>query len=269
MPMDSPDVLRYTTHMPIESWPRPRFEPGGGDAMVLYAVFGAFGELEPLRAERYRTEGPPEGVEVFAYGPMMHPEVLDSFRSEWAWQRLEESAPDLWAEVARAEQCMVLRGVVHDPGSLDYLRDVIGTITYLLDGGGIAVYDAQVLRWWSTDDWHRRVFEQASFGASPHVSILFTDDDAGRGRWYHTRGMRKFGRPDLSVTNVPEGADDSVVDLIGLFIEHQALGGHIAEEGEVRVAGLPEGLVCRHAGDLDDVDFNDTHVEIAWPEDAR
>lgn len=233
---------------------------------MLYAVFGDFDELGPLHAKAYRSEGPPHGVELTSYVGPERRDVLDGFRSGWAWDRFATDSPELAAAVAGAPRCLLLRGVVTDPSTLDYFRDVIGLIAYLNDAGGLAVYDAQILRWWSAEEWREAVFARGDLRPSQHVAISFTDDDADRGRWYHTRGMRKFGRPDLSVTHVPEGMDDGALDLIVRFIEFQALGGHVSERQEIRVAGLPPGLECRHAGDAEDVDFNNSHIEIAWPE---
>ena len=80
--------------------------------------------------------------------------------------------------------------------------------------------------------------------------------------------MRKYGRPDLSVRGVGEGHADGVALLIERFVEFQALGGVIAEGEEIRMKGLPAGGVCRHAGSLDDPDFNNVHVEVVWPAGA-
>ncbi len=41
-----------------------------------------------------------------------------------------------------------------------------------------------------------------------HVVILTSEECSGDGRpltWFHTRGMRKFGRPDLSSTTSRPG----------------------------------------------------------------
>ncbi|MGE0791079.1 MAG: hypothetical protein AB7S26_35735 [Sandaracinaceae bacterium] len=245
----------------LASWPRPHFQPGGGDAQVLYAVFGRFEALEPLSATKYRSAGPPDGVEISSYGAPEQRDVLDDFRSGWAWDRFVEESPELAGAVADTSRCLVVRGVVTDPSTLDYFRDLIGLIAYLNDGGGLAVYDAQILRWWSPDEWRNDVFARDDLRPSQHVGIFLSDDDH-RGRWYHTRGMRKFGRPDLSVTHVPDGVDDRVLDLITRFINLQAQGGHVPEGQEIRIAGLPPGLRCHHAGDADDVEFNNAHIEI-------
>jgi hypothetical protein len=168
----------------------------------------------------------------------------------------------------RTTECLVLKGVVPDPETLDYFRDVIGLIAYLADQGGVGVYDAQILEWWSADEWREDVFGPGTLRPTKHVSILYSDDEQDRGRGFHTRGMRKFGRPDLSVTGVPESMDEAVVELIRRFIHLQALGGRVSEGEPIRMAALPAGLTCRHAGDADDLDFNNSHIEIAWPRGA-
>ena len=92
-----------------------------------------------------------------------------------------------------------------------------------------------------------------------------SDDDTPETIWLHTRGLRKFGRPDISVRPVPLAYVEPVIGLLNRFIELQALGGLIADGQEIRMKDLPAGMICRHAGDLEDPDFNNVHVEIAWP----
>lgn len=82
---------------------------------------------------------------------------------------------------------------------------------------------------------------------------------------HHTRGMRKFGRPDLSAHGVSSRHREAIIELFDRFIEFQAFGGIITEGMEIRMGGLPSGMTCRHGGDLDDPDFNNVHVEITPP----
>jgi hypothetical protein len=76
--------------------------------------------------------------------------------------------------------------------------------------------------------------------------------------------MRKFGRPELSIHDVPDELYDPIIDLFERFIELQAFGGVIAEGQDIRMKTLPAGMTCHHQGDLEDPDFNNTHVEIKW-----
>ncbi len=58
-----------------------------------------------------------------------------------------------------------------------------------------------------------------------------------------------------------------MIDLCERFIEMMAFGAVIAEGQEIRMNSLPAGMRCHHAGDHDDPDFNNVHVEIMWPDD--
>jgi hypothetical protein len=140
-----------------------------------------------------------------------------------------------------------------DQGDLNYLRGAVGLLTFLLDHGGIVIYDPQMFLWWEPGEWRDRIFRPD--GAVPwhHVAILTAEEpeDASLA-WFHTRGMRKFGRPDLSVHRVPPKYRGAVIDLFERFIELQAFGGVIAEGQEIRMKRLPKGMTCRHAGDVDD-----------------
>lgn len=71
-----------------------------------------------------------------------------------------------------------------------------------------------------------------------------------------------FGRPDLGMFNVTPDLKDGAIEMVNRFIEFQAFGGILEEGKEISMQGLPEGLFCHHAGDLDDPDFNNVHVEI-------
>jgi len=157
----------------------------------------------------------------------------------------------------------VVRGEIPNPPDLNYLRDVIGLTTYLLDHGGIVVADPQQFELYDTGRWHREIFDSGTPNVCKHVKILFSDN--ADGRWYHTRGLRKFGRPDLSVCGVPAEYFEGVIELFNRFIELQALGGVLTEGQEVRMKSLPPGLCCHHAGSLDDPEFNNVHVKITWP----
>jgi hypothetical protein len=89
--------------------------------------------------------------------------------------------------------------------------------------------------------------------------------EEGGTEWIFTRGMRKFGRPDISVHGVAERYREAVIKMCNRFIEFLAYGGDIPDGREIRINGLPEGMVCRRRGDFEDPDFNNIHAEIVWP----
>ena len=178
---------------------------------------------------------------------------------------MRKANPSLFARIEQAPECVTIHGEVVDPPDLNYLRDCIGLVTYFLDHGAVAATDAQQLKFYDRVEWRREFFDSGKPNVHRHVSILFSDEPSGGGRWFHTRGMRKFGRPDLSLHHVPQAHEKAVIDLCDRFIELQALGGLIPEGQEIRMASLPSGLICRHKGKVEDPDFNNVHVEIQFP----
>lgn len=250
----------------LKSWNREYYVAGGGEPFLFYVVFGNIDLSAPLSRSKYRSQGAPAGIDVMSFGPEKQPEVPGSFCEGLLWDVLVEEAPDTAAEVIRCEQCLVLRGTPSDDTSLDYLRDTVGLITYLLDQGGCAVYDPQMLRWWPPAEWKSEIFDPADSVPGHHTVILISEEDEPGLRWFHTRGMRKFGRPDISVHNVSAEEEEGIIKMCQRLIDLQARG-HVVSEGQViRMDSLPTGGVIRHAGDFDDPEFNNVHIEVSWPE---
>ena len=196
-----------------------------------------------------------------SYGPGAHPEVPGSFREGYTWEQLKLDSPEFAATIGEQTNCWVIRGQLQDAPTLNSFRDVIGFITYLLDEGGVCVYDPFIMKWWRPEEWREQIFDVASPAPHAHVVILCSEQGDGS-QWFHTRGMRKFGRPDLSMHDVTTEHDAAVIELFNRFIELHALGGVLPEGQVVRMRGLPEGLRCFHGGDYDDPDFNNVHLEI-------
>jgi hypothetical protein len=253
----------------LPSWKRNYFEVCEGEAFLFYIAFGDVTQKLPLDGKKYRCAGVPSGFDLMAYDKAHHADVFDGFLHDYPWDRLKEENPGLACKIAHSRGCAVLRGNRKNPQTLNYLRDCVGVLTCLLDHGACAVSDPQMFQWWSPDLWRERIFDPAAPVPLHHVVTLYSEDEASPNLlWVHTRGMRKFGRPDISVRGVGAAYKDAVVNLCQRFIEHQAFGAVIPEGKPVRMASLPPGGVARHGGSLDDPDFNNVHVEIVWPKRA-
>lgn len=248
----------------LPDWPRRHFKEGGGKPFLFFVVFGKFQDLPGLSASKYRSTGLPSGFELSRYDAERHPDVLSRFQDGFVWNQFQVNNPDLANRVVESTECLILRGEIEDCDKLNYLRDSVGLVTYLLDQGGVTIYDPFMFRWWEPELWRERIFDPSAPVPTHHVVVLTSEESAPSLTWFHTRGMRKFGRPDLSIHNVPTKYRDAIIDLCNRFIEFQAFGGIIEEGQEIRMRSLPTGMTCHHGGHLDDPDFNNTHVEIAW-----
>jgi hypothetical protein len=211
----------------------------------------------------------PEWLELVSNDRTSHPETITGYQSGPVWEMYHRKDPSLVRVAEQATQTITLRAEVYDPPDLDYFRDTIGVVTYLLDCGGVAVSDMQQLKLWSVDEWRQTVFAPNKPVPRQHVVILTSpEENDPELLWFHTRGLRQYGRPDLSVRRVGTAYREAITHLLDRLIELHAYGGVIEEEQEVRMHDLPPGGVCQHAGELDDPDFNNIHVEIVWPGDV-
>lgn len=249
----------------LETWKREFFTAGGGDPFLFYVIYGEIDLSEPMSRTTYRSNGAPDGIDVMSCGPEKNPEVPGSFRSGYVWDEFATEDPELASTVTKCEHCLILRGTPSDSTTLNYLRDIVGLITYLLDCGGCVVYDPFMFRWWRPSEWKEHIFNPAAAVPRHHTVILTSEETDPSLTWFHTRGMRKFGRPDISVHNVSTKWVGGVIELCNRLIEHQAFGHVVSEGQEVRMVSLPPGGVIRNAGDLDDPDFNNFHLDIRWP----
>lgn len=253
-----------TMGSPLVEWPRRHYVPGGKHPFLFYVVYGRVDTTTTLFRTRYRSNGIPDGIDVIVYGPTDHADQVAAFRDGYLWNQLSAQKPNLAAKVAAQDCCLVLTGEIIDPPTLNYFRDVIGYLTFCLDAGGVAIYDPLMFKWWEPSEWRSHIFDISSSAPRHHVVILVSEDSEGT-EWIHTRGMRKFGRPDISVHKVRPQHKDAVIDLCNRFIELLAFGGIVQHDQEVRLNSLPSGMKCFRKGDDEDPDFNNEHIEIVWP----
>jgi len=240
-------------------WARPRFQPSGGSAMIFYALYGVFPQSIQVSGEKYRTVGVPKGVRI---KKVTREDKADfPFTGAGISRLLQRQNSELAAAIQKAPECLILTGEVEDPPDLNYLRDSIGLATYFMDEGGEALIDPQKLGLYSRDSWHQEIFEPEPPRLLNHAVIMVSPEPLGT-KWIHTRGLRKFGRPDISIPGVSLVYEDAFLDLCNRLILLQAEGAVIAEGEQVQLDTLPFPLTCHHDGNPDDPDFNNVHVEI-------
>lgn len=245
----------------LPSWERPHLQPNGGDAHLYFKVHCDFsGPAFKVSRERHRCAGLPEGLSLTFSRRGEQPEVL-AFGTEPPFRSyLDELPSDRVRAVLDAPCCAVLRGVVGAPSTLDYLRDAVGIVQALIDAGGVAVFDPYRLAWWAGPAWTDQIFGPAAPVPHRHVTILASPDSDGT-IWMHTRGMLKFGRPDVSIRRLPVDLQDAAVELADRLIAFQALGAVVPDGQVISIPGLPDWR-CRTTGTLDDPDFTNVHLEI-------
>lgn len=235
-----------------ESWPRPRYVAGGGDALVALEVCGEFAaDWAPLEL--------PDGLKATV-------KANDFARfGEAEAEMLRVSNPGAARAMEAAPQVVSVRGVVADPPDLEYLRFTLGLIHDLLRFGGAGVIDPQTLQVFSPPQW-REIYWSGAFEPTSHATILLSPE--ADKIWLHTRGMRLFGRPDVSCHGVLPAEVELLQPVFNGLIRMMAAGAIIPDGQMVQAVGIENRLICRNSGGLDDPDFSNFRVELEW-EGAR
>lgn len=255
------------TPPPAASWPRPYWHPSAEQVILHFYVFGTFPPELVIPAPRYGSPGLPAGmtIERFQHAALRHWEgypLADELGGV-----LRDDTPEAFEQSRVAPDVLVVRGQLADAATLDYLRDTLGVLAGLLDIGAVSILDPQTLRLFSAADWRGQFLLKGGAPARNHVLIVHTaTEDQPQRSWVRTRGMRKFGRPDISIHHVPERDVDRAGALCLQLVELQALGAHFAADQPLTVEGLPSGLVAKPGGDMGDPRFNNTHVAFRWPD---
>jgi len=101
------------------------------------------------------------------------------------------------SRILDATAIYVVKLEVHEPADLGHLQAAWAAAKWLCELGAGFVLDAHAIRWWSTQQ-VAKLDASRDFDVRNEISIVFeTDATPGFGHVMHTRGLAKFGRPDL------------------------------------------------------------------------
>jgi len=245
------------------AWQRPHWQASDEEILLQFYVFGKFDAVR-VPSSAYGSPGLPAGIEAVSH--------YHSALRQWEGYPLKgpmgrmfkADAPDAWQLAFDAPEVMVVRGALKDSQATGYLRDTLGVLAGMLDIGGTAILDPQILSLLDADAWRRKYLVRGGAPIRNHLLILCDAESPGRS-WIHTRGMRKFGRPDISIRDVPDHAVDRAGVLCEKLVELEALGAHFSDGQRLDVDGMAGGVVAHLGGGLDDARFNNAYVEFGWP----
>ena len=171
------------------------------------------------------------------------------FRTGKAWEALRHERPELAEKIAEAPLAVTLHGTVLGHENLEYLRDTLRVMTALLGHGACAVYDPLTLTWYGPAEWPGH----EDFRPLDHITITHQDGEC------RTRGLRKFGRPDLLIQDAEHG---DARRLLEHAISHLTKGGALPA-GEPFLAHDRQAIPGDIKGNSDDAKFHNTHQVLS------
>jgi hypothetical protein len=207
----------------IGVWRRSAYQPGGGPGRVFLVLFSEQDSpaVPPISRTRHGvpTAGPMKHLEVAVVGADEAPGWIRGW-TEGALRNLADRAlGDDALRLPGARSCVRIDGEVPDPADLAHLQLAWGLAKACLENGCFAALDAHQARWLTGKEVLGWAPERA-FDIGREVSVVFeTDASPGYGHVVHTRGLAKFGRPDLLM----RGAKPEEADLAGRRLDALAL----------------------------------------------
>jgi len=195
----------------IPKWSFPHTKPTGRIAEVLLLAFHA-GPLQelPFSAETY-------GLADEAALALVEPQQVANREWTQAWTQgsfrdiaVEDLGND-YAQLSSADSCVLLRATVLDPMDWSYVQAAWALARHAIARGAFCIFDIHAMRFHNA----ARVETLAPnrvLHASDEIRFVVESVRAGVGpgaetKFVHTRGMRKFARPDLVVLENGFGLD--------------------------------------------------------------
>jgi hypothetical protein len=224
---------------PVPVWQRSAFVSGGSVNQFQLFCF-APGPLRPdvpMSASRF---GLPSAeamafVEVRELARGVDPQWFDGFRSgslrALATQAL--GSPQALDQATQLTAVLVSRP---DAAELVHLQAGWAVAQWLIARGVTVVLDAQANRFWSAAevaDWPAT----RPLALSSEVNVIVEAEPTASVATIHTRGLGKFGRPDLVVLNVPGSRWDAVAGLVRTLAGRQVDGALLRAGEQVTVDG--------------------------------
>lgn len=102
------------------------------------------------------------------------------------------------------------------------------------------------------------------------VQALLDQGAVGVLVWLHTRGMRKFGRPDVSIENVPENETEDAAQAINQMIYYGSIGTFFDRDMKLHThSGRTYLAKPQFINDFENPDFNNSYYSFVWKENIK
>lgn len=246
----------------LTTWERKSFQPGGAENVFQLFVFspGALRADVPMSASRFGlpTADAMKFVDVRELPRSLDATWFDGFRSG-SLRAIATQA--LYGDITALDAATQLTAVLisrADTNDLLHLQAGWAVTQWLIARGGSVVLDAQTNRFWRAADvasWPAG----RPFTLTTDVNVIVEAEPTSPTATIHTRGLQKFGRPDVVVRDVPAPRWDAVAGLVRAIAGSLADGLMLRDGEQQTVDG--QALTFR-ALVADDLHLNNAALEV-------
>jgi len=242
---------------------RPYYQDTGRRPFLFYAAIGGAADELHVSRSLHRVEELPEGLEVACLQRPEYSSYMDNLLGGSLEMILDRQNHELLKKAKAERSWLVIHGEVAQDTTLDYLRNAIGFVQASVETGAVAVLDLQSLELFSVKEWVEKIFSW-KFHPCCHINAMISPNEDGT-YCLHTRGMRKFGRPDIGLENVPLGELERAKAIANQIIFFSVQGAVFSRSARLH---LGETEICdihpKLTGDMEDPNYNNEHYQLFW-----
>ena len=244
-------------------WKRSQFEPGAPNVFQLFCFAKApLAADVPMSASRFGLPSAEamQGVEVREIPRAVDPAWFDGFRGG-ALRNVAAMALGSLADFDAADTLCAILIERPDAADLVHLQAGWAAAKWLVARGATVVLDAQSNRFWKGSeiaDWPA----VRPFALSADVNVVVEGEPKTSLANIHTRGLRKFGRPDLVVMNVPGPRWDAVAGILRVLAARQADGKLFKAGDRTKVEHDEIVFSAFTPGPADELHLNNVALEL-------
>lgn len=249
------------------NYERPYYEDINYHPLMFYVIFGAKEEELEISRERHNIDEVPEGLNMNMLTREQHGKYMDNLIGGTLGKILKEEQPELYEKIQKENIWAIVNGEIKQDDNLRYLRNTIGIVQAFLDTGAIAVLDMQTFSLYSAKEFTEKIFSK-DLDVYSHAKNLISKMENGN-IWLHTRGLRKFGRPDISIENIPESEENKAVRIANQMIYYSSLGVLFNKKVKLHPYKDKEDAVIinpKFVEDYENFDFNNAYCKLLWEE---
>lgn len=247
------------------NYERPYYKDLNYRPLLFYVIFGVKDEELKISKERHHVDAFPDGLDFVFYNKSENGTYMSSFIGGTLGEMLDRENHILYEAVRNTDKWAVIRGEVEQDADLNYMRNTIGVIQALVENGAAGVLDLQTFTLFTPEEWTNKIFAQ-EFNPYHHVTILLSEMEDGS-IWLHTRGMRKFGRPDVSIERVEKEKVDDANQVINQMLYYGSLGAFFNRPTKLHTHNGKSYIVNPHyVNDFENPDFNNSYYQLLWQE---
>lgn len=237
--------------------------------LLQFALFAVYGNYSQEYIDAVLADPLPEGIRLEINSKEENPEKLELFIKGPPYSdEFPVDNPETYQQLSTSNHCFYLFGNWEEP--TDPLSNYTSMLSLLhffaLEKNTVAIAVPLLVKLFSKDQWLAQIGEpvlQGDLAITQHFLVDVVAQE-NKGFWMKTRGMLQFGKPDLSLHDVPENLIDPWHSIINKIASVMIFNNYLpANNQEVALYNEPTGIKASYGGSYEDDDFwGNVHLEL-------